>query len=119
MRVKRGFVRRRRRNRVLKHAKGFFLGKRNLYNIAKQAVEKALAYAYTGRRLRKRDFRGIWVVRIGAAAKQNGLSYSRLIHGLKQAGVGLDRKSLADLAATDPQAFAKVAEVAKGALAAA
>ena len=118
MRVKRGYVRRRRRNRVLKHAKGFFLGKRNLYNIAKQAVEKALTYAYTGRRLKKRDFRGIWVVRIGAAAKECGLSYSRLIHGLKRAGVELDRKSLADLAAMDPPAFARVAEVAKGALAA-
>lgn len=117
MRVKRGYVRRRRRNRVLKHAKGFFLGKHNLYNIARQAVQRAWAFAYVGRRRKKRDYRGIWVVRISAAAKENGLNYSRMIHGLKKAGVELDRKSLADLAATDPKGFSRVAEVARGALA--
>ena len=117
MRIKRGFKRRQRRNRLLKLSKGFFLGKRNLYNIAKQAVEKALSYAYVGRRRKKRDYRGIWVVRIGAAARENGLSYSRLIDGLKKANVELDRKSLAHVAATDPQAFSRVADVARQALA--
>ena len=115
MRVKRGVKRRQRRNRLLKRAKGFFLAKHNLYNIAKQAVEKALGYAYFGRRIRKRDFRGIWIVRIGAAARQNGLSFSRLMDGLRKASVALDRKLLANIAATDPQAFARVAEVAKAA----
>jgi large subunit ribosomal protein L20 len=118
MRVKRGFKRRRRRNRVLKLAKGYFGSKNSLYNIARQQVERALAHAYVGRRLRKRDFRGLWIVRIGAAARVNGLSYSRLMNGLKRAGVELDRKVLADLAATDPGAFARVADTAKQALAA-
>src|SRR5687768_2953043 len=118
MRIKRGVKRRQRRNRLLKLSKGYFLGKRNMYNIAKQAVEKALGYAYVGRRNKKRDFRGIWVVRIGAAARANGISYSRFIDGLAKAGVGLDRKSLANLAATDPQAFSRVAEVARESLAA-
>jgi large subunit ribosomal protein L20 len=115
MRVKRGFKRARRRKRLLQHAKGYFLSKHNLYNIARQAVHRALNFAYTGRKVRKRDFRGIWIVRIGAAARQNGLSYSRLMDGLRKASVALDRKLLANLAATDPQAFARVAEVAKGA----
>lgn len=118
MRVKRGFKRRRRRNRYLKLAKGFYLAKHNLYNIAKQAVEKALGYAYAGRRVRKRDFRAIWVVRIGAAARLNGLSYSRFISGLKKANVDLDRKVLADIAMTDPAAFANLASAAKQANAA-
>lgn len=118
MRVKRGFKRRRRRNRYLKLAKGFYLAKHNLYNIAKQAVEKALAYAYTGRRLRKRDFRAIWVVRIGAGARANGMSYSRLIDGLKKANVDLNRKVLAEIAMTDPNAFTNLANAAKQALAA-
>lgn len=118
MRVKRGTKRRHRRNRLLKLAKGFYLAKHNLYNIAKQAVEKALGYAYAGRRIRKRDFRGIWVVRIGAAARDNGMSYSRLINGLKKANVHLDRKVLAEIAVTDPAAFAKLATTAKQALAA-
>lgn len=118
MRVKRGFKRRRRRNRYLKLAKGFYLAKHNLYNIAKQAVEKALGYAYAGRRIRKRDFRAIWVVRIGAAARENGLSYSRFISGLKKANVHLDRKVLADIAMTDPAAFANLASAAKQANAA-
>lgn len=118
MRVKRGTKRRHRRNRLLKLAKGFYLAKHNLYNIAKQAVEKALGYAYAGRRIRKRDFRGIWVVRIGAAARDNGMSYSRLINGLKKANVHLDRKVLAEIAVTDPAAFAQLATTAKQALAA-
>lgn len=118
MRVKRGYKRRRRRNRILKLAKGFYLAKHNLYNIAKQAVEKALGYAYAGRRIRKRDFRAIWVVRIGAAARENGLSYSRMIAGLKKANVQLDRKVLAEIAVTDPAAFSRLASAAKQALAA-
>ena len=118
MRVKRGFKRSRRRNRVLKLAKGFYLAKHNLYNIAKQAVEKALGYAYAGRRVRKRDFRGIWIVRIGAAARANGLSYSRFMDGLKKANVHLDRKVLADIAMTDPAGFSSLASTAKQALAA-
>lgn len=117
MRIKRGFKRRRRRNKLLGLAKGFFLAKHNLYNIAKQAVYRALNFSYEGRRQRKRDFRGIWIVRIGAAAKTNGTSYSRLIDGLKKANVSLDRKILANLAASDPAAFTKVAGVAKKALA--
>ena len=118
MRVKRGTKRRRRRNKLLKRSKGFFLAKRNLYNIAKQAVEKALGYAYFGRRIRKRDFRGIWVVRIGAACRENGVSYSRFMNGLKRASVHLDRKVLADIAATDPKAFAQLVSTARNALAA-
>ena len=118
MRVKRGTKRRQRRNRWLKLAKGFYLAKHNLYNIARQAVEKALGYAYTGRRLRKRDFRGIWVVRIGAAARENGLSYSRFMNGLKRANIELDRKVLAHVAVTDPAAFRSLADKARQALAA-
>ena len=118
MRVKRGTKRRQRRNRLLKRAKGFFLAKHNLYNIAKQAVEKALGYAYAGRRIRKRDFRGIWIVRISAACRQNGISYSRFMNGLKRANVELDRKVLSDIAASDPQGFARLAATAREALAA-
>jgi large subunit ribosomal protein L20 len=118
MRVKRGTKRRHRRNRLLARAKGFFLAKHNLYNIAKQAVEKALGYAYAGRRIRKRDFRGIWIVRISAACRQNGMSYSRFMNGLKRAQVDLDRKVLSDIAISDPQAFARLAATAREALAA-
>jgi len=118
MRVKRGPVRSRRRTRVLALAKGFFLAKHNLYNSARQAVEKALGYAYVGRRLKKRDFRGIWIVRIGAAARQNGLSYSKFMNGLKRADVALDRKVLSDIAVTDPAGFSRLAETAREALAA-
>jgi large subunit ribosomal protein L20 len=118
MRVKRGVKRRQRRNRLLQRAKGFFLAKHNLYNIAKQAVEKALGYAYAGRRIRKRDFRGIWIVRISAACRANGMSYSRFMNGLKRANVELDRKVLSDIASTDPQAFAQLAATAREALAA-
>ncbi|MEM7244295.1 MAG: 50S ribosomal protein L20 [Acidobacteriota bacterium] len=118
MRVKRGFKRRRRRNRLMKLTKGFFGSRKNLYATAKQAVERALASAYSGRRLKKRDYRGLWIVRIGAAARMNGLNYSRMMNGLKKAGVELDRKVLADLAATDPRAFSRLADTAREGLAA-
>ena len=115
-RVKRGFVARRRRKKILKLAKGFRGGRRNLIRTARETVERALCYAYRDRRVRKRQFRRLWITRINAAARINGLSYSKLIHGLKQAKVEIDRKILADLAVFDPQAFGKVAEVAKAAL---
>ena len=114
-RVKRGTVRRAKRKRLLKRAKGFYLNKSKLYRAAKEAVDKSLHYAYTGRRRKKRDFRRIWVVRINAAARENGLTYGQLISGLKAAGIGLDRKSLADLAVNHPQAFASVAAQARAA----
>ncbi len=115
-RVKRGTKRRHRRKKILKLAKGFYIGKSKLYRAAKEAVEKSLGYAYRDRRARKRDFRGLWIQRINAAARQNDLSYSRFIAGLKKAGVALDRKVLADLAVTDPAAFATVAKMARSAL---
>jgi large subunit ribosomal protein L20 len=116
-RVKRGFVARRRRKKVLKLAKGFVAGRRRMFRLAKETVERGLKYAYRDRRTKKRDFRKLWIARINAAARINGLSYSRLIHGLKLSNVELDRKVLADLAVFDPAGFAKVAEVAKSALA--
>ena len=115
-RVKRGTKRRHRRKKILKLAKGFYTGKSKLYRAAKEAVEKSLGYAYRDRRARKRDFRGLWILRINAAARQNDLSYSRLMAGLKKAGVALDRKILADLAVTDPAAFSAVAQAARVAL---
>ena len=115
-RVKRGTKRRHRRKKILKLAKGFYLGKSKLYRIAQQAVEKSLGYSYRDRRARKREFRTLWTVRINAAARQNDLSYSRLMQGLKKAGVGLDRKSLADLAVTDPAGFTVLAQTARTAL---
>ena len=115
-RVKRGFKRAQRRKRMMKFAKGFYGAKSRLYRSAKEAVEKALGYAYRDRKVKKRDFRRLWVVRINAAARENGLSYGQFIHGLKIAGNTLDRKSLAELAATSPAAFAAVAEQAKSAL---
>lgn len=118
-RVKRGTVRRAKRRRLLARAKGFFQTKSKLYRAAKEAVDKSLGYAYVGRKLRKRDFRRLWIVRINAAAREQGLTYRELIHGLKAAGVDLDRKMLADLAATQPEAFAAVAEKAKAASASA
>lgn len=111
-RVKRGTVRRAKRKKLLKRAKGFYQTKSKLYRSAKESVDKALGYAYVGRRRKKRDFRRLWVVRINAAARENGLTYGRLIAGLKLAGNTLDRKSLAELAATNPAAFAKIAAVA-------
>ncbi len=115
-RVKRGTKRRHRRKKILKLAKGFYTGKSKLYRAAKEAVEKSLGYAYRDRRARKRDFRGLWIVRINAAARQNDLSYSRLMQGLKKAGVAIDRKILADLAVSDPAGFSSVAQAARAAL---
>ncbi len=112
MRVKRGFKARRRRKKVLKLAKGFRGGRSKLYRTAADAVDKALMYAYRDRRARKRDFRKLWIARINAAARINNLSYSKFIHGLKMAGVQLDRKVLAELAVSDPGGFAKIANLA-------
>ncbi len=112
-RVRRGFRARRRRNKVLKMARGYQGGRSKLYRTARNAVFKALGYAYRDRRVRKRDFRRLWIVRINAAARLNGVTYSRLIHGLKKAGIELDRKVLADIALHDPDGFAKIAEAAK------
>ena len=117
-RVKRGTVRRAKRKKLLKRAKGFYANKSKLYRAAKEAVDKSLNYAFSGRRRKKRDFRRLWVVRINAAARANGLTYGELISGLKAAGIGLDRKSLAELAVNHPAAFASVADQAKGATAA-
>ena len=114
-RVKRGTVRRAKRRRLLARAKGFFQTKSKLYRAAKEAVDKSEGYAYVGRKLRKREFRRLWIVRINAAAREQGLTYRELIHGLKAAGVDLDRKMLADLAATQPEAFAALAAKVKGA----
>jgi large subunit ribosomal protein L20 len=114
-RVKRGTVRRAKRKRILKRAKGFYATKSKLYQAADEAVDKALNYAYSGRRRKKRDFRRLWVVRINAAARANGLTYGQLMNGLKAAGVALDRRSLADLAVNHPATFATVAKQALGA----
>lgn len=111
-RVKRGFKARRRRNKVLKMARGYVGGRHRLYRTAAEAVDRALAYAYRDRKARKRDFRKLWIVRIGAAARQNGMSYSRLMGGLKKAGVELDRKVLANMAVLDPEAFSQVCKLA-------
>ncbi len=115
-RVKRGTVLRRRHKRVLKQAKGYFGRKSKNFRIAKQAVMKSGQYAYEHRRLKKRDFRRLWISRINAAARLNGMSYSRFMHGLNVAGVGLDRKVLADLAVNDKEGFAELVEVSKKAL---
>ena len=114
-RVKRGCKARRRRNKVLKLAKGFRGARSKLFRSAAEAVDRALAYAYTGRKLKKRDFRKLWIARINAAARINGISYSRLVNGLKKAAVSLDRKVLADLAVHDPKGFSAVTELAKNA----
>ena len=115
-RVKRGTKRRESRSKTLTLAKGFFLTKSKLYRAAQEAVEKSLRYGYVGRRLKKRDFRSLWIVRIGAASKAAGLSYSRFMSGLKKAGVEMNRKMLADIAMKDPAAFNALVEQAKGAL---
>jgi large subunit ribosomal protein L20 len=115
-RVKRGTVRRAKRKKLLARAKGYFQTKSKLYRAAKESVDTAAKYAYVGRKNKKRDYRRLWVVRINAAARENGLTYSELIRGLKAAGSSLDRKMLASLAATQPAAFAKIAEQAKSAL---
>ncbi len=111
-RAKRGFKARRRRNRILKHASGFHSARSRLYAYAKEVVMKAWVYAYAHRRLRKRDFRRLWITRINAAARTNGTSYSRLMHGLKNANVALDRKVLSDLAIVDAAAFTKIVQLA-------
>jgi large subunit ribosomal protein L20 len=116
-RVKRSVHARKKRRKVLEQAKGYYGLKKSHYKYAKEQVEHSLVYAYRDRKNRKRTFRSLWIVRINAAARQNGLSYNQLMHGLAQAGVELDRKSLADLAVSDPAAFAVVAEQAKAALA--
>ena len=118
-RVKRGTKRLARRKKILKRASGYFLTKSKLYQAAQEAVERGLKFAYSGRRQKKRQFRSLWIVRINAAAKQNGVSYSQLIHGLKLAGVELDRKILADIAVHDAAGFAALAGTAKAALASA
>lgn len=115
-RVKRGTKRRDTRRKTLTLAKGFFLTKSKLYRAAQEAVEKSLRYGYVGRRLKKRDFRSLWIVRIGAATKAEGISYSRFMSGLKKAGVELNRKSLADLAVKEPAAFSALVKQAKDAL---
>ena len=117
-RVKRGVQARRRHKKVLKQAKGYYHARRKVFRVAKQAVTKAQQYAYIGRKQKKRQFRSLWIVRINAAARQYGLSYSRLMNGLKKANIELDRKALADLAVHDIAAFGQVAEQAKRALAA-
>jgi large subunit ribosomal protein L20 len=114
-RAKKGFKARRRRNRVLKVAKGFSGGRSKLWRSAVEAVRHAWVYAYRDRRLRKRDFRSLWIVRINAAARTQGMSYSRFIAALSKAHVELDRKILAQLAVTEPQAFARVVEFVKSA----
>jgi large subunit ribosomal protein L20 len=117
-RVKRGTKRRQRRKKILERASGYFLTKSKLYRAAQQSVERGLKFAYSGRRQKKRQYRSIWIVRIGAAAKQHGISYNRFISGLKRAGVELDRKVLADIAVNDPAGFGALAETAKRAHAA-
>ncbi len=112
-RVKGGYVTRRRRKRVLKLAKGYYGAKSKKYRIANQAVMKSLAYAYRDRKQRKRDFRKLWIARINAAARMNGLSYSKFIAGLKRNGIEINRKMLADLAVNDAKAFADLVAIAK------
>ncbi|MEA5113883.1 MAG: 50S ribosomal protein L20 [Geobacteraceae bacterium] len=112
-RVKRGFKARQRRNKVLKLAKGYRGARSKLFRSATEAVDRALKYAYRDRKVRKRDFRALWITRINAASRLNGLAYSKLIHGLKQADVQIDRKVLADLAVSDPKAFSEIAVLAK------
>ena len=115
-RVKRGTKRRAKRKKILERASGYYLTKSKLYRSAKEAVDRGLKFAFTGRKQKKRQYRSLWIVRIGAAAKLNGLSYSQFVHGLKVSGVELDRKILADLAVNDAAAFKSLAEQAKGAL---
>lgn len=115
-RVKRGVTARARHKKVLSKAKGYYGARSRVYRVAKQAVIKAAQYAYRDRRQRKRQFRALWIVRINAAAREYGLSYSRLMNGLDKAAIEIDRKMLADLAVNDKHAFAQLAEKAKAAL---
>ncbi len=116
MRVKRGYVRKERRKRILKLAKGFKGKRHSCYRIAKQRVMKALRNAYIGRKLRKRDFRSLWIVRVSAASRARGLPYSRFMQGIRDAGIALNRKMLADLAVRDERAFDQLVELAKAKL---
>jgi large subunit ribosomal protein L20 len=113
-RVKRGFKARRRRKKVMKQASGYRGGRSTLFRTAQEAVDKGLQYAYKDRRLKKRDFRALWIQRIGAAVAAAGLSYSRFINGLKKAKILLDRKILSDIAISDTLGFGKLIEIAKG-----
>ncbi len=115
-RVKRGTKRNDRRKKILKRASGYFLTKSKLYQAAQEAVERGLKFAYSGRKQKKRQYRSLWIVRINAAAKIQGISYSQFMHGLKVAGIGLDRKILADMAVRDEQGFAALVMQAKTAL---
>ena len=117
-RVKRGVKARARHKKVLKWARGYFNSRSKIFRVAKQAVTKAAQYAYIGRKRKKREFRSLWIVRINAAARLHGMSYSRFMNGLKKANVSLDRKALADIAIHDAAAFGAIAEQAKRALAA-
>jgi len=112
-RVKRGVAARKRRNRVLSQAKGYYGARSRLLKTAREAVEKGWKYAYRDRKQRKRQFRALWITRINAGAREHGLSYSRFVHGLERAGVEVDRKILAQLAVSDPKAFGELAELAK------
>ncbi len=115
-RVKRGVTARARHKKILNLAKGYYGHKSKLYRVANQQVMKSLSYAYRDRKRKKRDFRRLWITRINAACRLNGLSYSRFINGLNRAGVNLDRKVLADIAVNDPQSFSAIVETAKAAL---
>ncbi len=117
-RVKRGVTAHRRHRKLIGKAKGYYNARRKVYRVAKQAVTKALQYAYIGRKQKKRNFRALWIVRINAAARQYGMSYSRLMNGLKKAGITVDRKVLADIAVHDIKAFGALADKAKAGLAA-
>lgn len=115
-RVKRSLTARKKRRKILKAAKGFLLSRGKLLRTATEAVNKAMTYAYRDRRVRKREFRSLWIVRINAAARSNGISYSRLMDGMNKAHVGIDRKMLSDLAIHDPRGFEQIVAVAKGEL---
>jgi large subunit ribosomal protein L20 len=117
MRVKTGIVRHRRHKKLLKQARGFYSGRRKHFRKAKEQLERSLVYAYRDRRQKKRDFRRLWIVRINAATRLNGMNYSTFMHGLKLANIELDRKILADMAMNAPESFTKVAEASKAALA--
>ncbi|MEE8185594.1 MAG: 50S ribosomal protein L20 [Thermodesulfobacteriota bacterium] len=112
-RVKRAIHAHKKRRKVMKAAKGYRGTRSRLYRIATEAVDKALSYAYRDRKVRKREFRSLWIIRINAAARLNDISYNRLINGLKKSNIEIDRKNLAELAVKDPQGFAKIASIAK------
>ena len=117
MRIKRAVSAVKKRRKIMKQAKGYYGGKHRLYRIAKQQVMRSGYYAYVGRKQKKRDFRKLWIARINAAARMNDMSYSRFMHGLKLAGIDLNRKVLADIAVSDPKAFAALCDQAKAKLA--